>query len=319
MTVYWLGKTVAGKYKGPSLDLSAFSALVHSHGNKDVISDDSFRNGSPVKDSPKHIRDSSYDSLGSYERESESSFDELDSSGTMPVRSDMREMRRYGSASSLSMPRDLRLSTASGESMYSDDKHDSMYVSSPDLSQGSHAHTRSSSTDSMEGNYYGNHSRQSSGSTDNYATRRTSTSTRKTSTSTPDPLQFVKLKGAENLAAQAKKQMEVAKEVNMMRGKVDSVSSTDEPDWQSVSISNMINVVIILFWSIIKKYYCGLTHTTLLETECHMEFQFLFIFSVNYPVHKRKYLKISLHIIIGHKQNILCILARFWNFGFGNF
>ncbi|XP_053398992.1 LIM and calponin homology domains-containing protein 1-like isoform X3 [Mercenaria mercenaria] len=236
VTVYWLGRTVAGKYKGPELDASAFGALVHSHGNKNIISEDSFKNGSPLtKDNHKHIRDSSYDSLGSYERESESSFDELDSSGTMPVRSDMREMRRYGSASSLSMPRDLRLSTASGESMYSDDKHDGMYVSSPDLSQGSHAHTRSSSTDSMEGNYYGNHSRQSSGSTDNYATRRSgsSSSARKTSTSAPDPLQFVKLKGAADLAAQAKKQMEVAKEVNMMRGKVDSVGSNEEPDWQS--------------------------------------------------------------------------------------
>lgn len=239
--MFWLGKAVAGKYKGPELDASAFSALVHSHGNKNIISDDCFKNGSPLtkentslteSSNHKHYRDSSYDSLGSYERESESSFDELDSSGNLQARVDMREMRRYNSTNSLSMPRDLRLSTASGD----DEKHDSMYVSSPDLSQGSHAHTRSSSTDSMEGSYYGNHSRQSSGSTDNYAARRLSSSTRKTSTSTPDPLQFVKLKGAAELAEKAKKQMEVAKEVNLMRGKVDSIGGSEEPDWQSVSI-----------------------------------------------------------------------------------
>ncbi|KAL4230513.1 Guanine nucleotide exchange factor vav3 [Mactra antiquata] len=245
VTVYWLGKSVANKYKGPSIDISAFGALVHSHGNKDIISDDCFRNGTSLnKDDSidtssnkhRHVRDSSYDSLGSYERESESSFDELDGSGNnMPVRSDMREMRRYGSASSLAMSRDLRLSTASGESAFSDNKDDSLYQSSPDLSHGSQVHTRSSSTDSAEGNYYGNHSRQSSGSTD-YPTRRLSSSTtgRKTSTSTPDPLQFVKLKGADNLALQAKKQIEATKEVNIMRGKIDSTSSvSEEQDWQS--------------------------------------------------------------------------------------
>ncbi|WAQ99692.1 LIMC1-like protein [Mya arenaria] len=223
VTIYWLAKAVSGKFNGPSLDTSAFSALVYTHGSKrdSIIADECFKNGSPLgKDSGletvgetvdknNHIRDSSYDSLGSYERESESSFDELDSSGNMPVRSDMREMKRYGSHSSLTLPRDLKLSSNSQDSMYSNHKDDSMYRSSPDIS---HVHTRSSSTDSAEGGYYGNHSRQSSGSTAEYPTRRTSSSGRKTSSSSPDPLQFVKLRSAANLAEQAKKQIEVVKE-----------------------------------------------------------------------------------------------------------
>ena len=230
-------------FDGPTLDVSAFSALVHSHGTKNIISNDCFKHGSPVRKESvtclessgnvnnKHIKESSYDSLGSYEHESESSVDELDHSGNMPVRSDKGDMRRYPSAGSLSMPRDMKLSTASHDSVYSDDKMD-LYRSSPDLSQGSHAHTRSSSTDSAEGGYYGNHSRQSSGSTD-YPTRRLSSSGRKTSTASLDPLQFVKSAGAQALAEKAKKQMEVAKEVNHMRGHVD-IATPDEQDWQSV-------------------------------------------------------------------------------------
>lgn len=239
MTIFWLGRSVSETYQGPVLDTSAFSALVHSHGNKNIISNDCFKHGSPVTKENisgtsggqnKHIRDSSYDSLGSYEHESESSFDELDHSGNMPVRSDRGDMRRYPSTGSLSMPRDMKLSTASNDSVYSDDKMD-LYRSSPDLS---HAHTRSSSTDSAEGGYYGNHSRQSSGSTE-YPTRRSSTATsRRISTSTPDPLQFIKSGGAQSLAEQAKKQMEVAKEVNLMRGKVEQPNISEEPDWQSV-------------------------------------------------------------------------------------
>ncbi|XP_052792746.1 LIM and calponin homology domains-containing protein 1-like isoform X3 [Mya arenaria] len=248
VTIYWLAKAVSGKFNGPSLDTSAFSALVYTHGSKrdSIIADECFKNGSPLgKDSGletvgetvdknNHIRDSSYDSLGSYERESESSFDELDSSGNMPVRSDMREMKRYGSHSSLTLPRDLKLSSNSQDSMYSNHKDDSMYRSSPDIS---HVHTRSSSTDSAEGGYYGNHSRQSSGSTAEYPTRRTSSSGRKTSSSSPDPLQFVKLRSAANLAEQAKKQIEVVKEVNTMRGLTTAAAPTplthDEPDWKS--------------------------------------------------------------------------------------
>ena len=174
-----------------------------------------------------HARDSSYDSLGSYEKESESSFDELDPN--MPV----RDLRRYGSQSSLGKENN-RYSVAN-DSAFSD-RHDSLYQSSPDLSQGSHAHTRSSSTDSMEGSYYGNnHSRQSSGSADNYSTRLSSSSSgRRTSTSTADPLQFVKTKGADELAKTAVKQIEAAKETTLMRPVLRG--DEGEPDWQSVSI-----------------------------------------------------------------------------------
>ncbi|KAH3835126.1 hypothetical protein DPMN_108469, partial [Dreissena polymorpha] len=148
----------------------------------------------------------------------------------------MREMRKYGSTSSLNN-RDLRFSMASQDSMYSDNKDDSMYTSSPDVS---HAHTRSSSTDSAEGGIYSNHSRQSSGSMD-YPTRKASLTAnpRKMSATIPDPLQFVKLKGAAELAEQAKRQMQVAQETNIMRGKTNSTVSfsSEEPDWKS-NLSN---------------------------------------------------------------------------------
>jgi len=251
ISIYWLGKSVSGKFKGPALDESAFSPLVYTHGSKrdSIINDECFKNGiqqlnkenggletvGEKGEGHKHVRDSSYDSLGSYDRESECSFDDLDSSGNMPVRSDMREMRRYGSQGSLTMPRDLRVSTNSQDSMYSDHRDDSLYQSSPDVSN---AHTRSSSTDSAEGGYYGNHSRQSSGSTSEYPTRRASTTTtRKSSSSFFDPLQFVKTPARDKLAETAKKQIEVVKEVNIMRGKTNqtaSLSSNEEPDWKSV-------------------------------------------------------------------------------------
>ncbi|XP_052281423.1 LIM and calponin homology domains-containing protein 1-like isoform X3 [Dreissena polymorpha] len=248
--IYWLAKSVNEKFKGPTLDTSAFRALVYTHGTKrDSIIADECYNGLPfgkekngletLGESHKensHFRGSSYDSLESVERESVSSFDDLDSSGNMPVRSDMREMRKYGSTSSLNN-RDLRFSMASQDSMYSDNKDDSMYTSSPDVS---HAHTRSSSTDSAEGGIYSNHSRQSSGSMD-YPTRKASLTAnpRKMSATIPDPLQFVKLKGAAELAEQAKRQMQVAQETNIMRGKTNSTVSfsSEEPDWKS-NLSN---------------------------------------------------------------------------------
>ena len=183
-----------------------------------------------------HARDSSYDSLGSYEKESESSFDDLDNSENMPV----REFRRYGSQSSLGKNENANYSLAN-DSAFSD-RHDSVYQSSPELSQGSLAHTRSSSTDdSMDGSYYGNsHSRQSSSSTEGYATRmpagggrRTSTSTAAAAAAAADPLQFVKIKGADELAKTATKQIEAAKETALMRPALRG--DEGEPDWQSVS------------------------------------------------------------------------------------
>ena len=233
-------------YKGSTLDTSAFSALVHHHGNKNIISDECFRNENwqtsqaskeNFKDvnssGSRHARDSSYDSLGSYEKESESSFDELETNANMPV----RDMRRYGSQSSLGKNENTRYSLAN-DSAFSDGRHDSLYQSSPDLSQGSHAHTRSSSNDSMDGSYYGNnHSRQSSGSTEGYPTRLSSSGLRRqsssTATSSADPLQFVKTKGADDLAKTATKQIEAAKETTLMRPVLRGEEG--EPDWQSVS------------------------------------------------------------------------------------
>ena len=250
ITIFWLGKSVAGKFSGPSLDTSAFSALVHSHGNKNIIADDCFKNESwqqteniinqqksfKVQSANyQHIRDSSYDSLGSYGPESDQSFDDLD--GNMPVRSDMRgEMKRAESTGSLSRDQPLRLPSGS-DSVF--DRYDPRYGSSPDIS---HIHTRSSSNDSMDGVF--NHSRQSSGSTDNYPTRRLSTNIRKPSASN-DPLQFVKANKADDLARSAKQQMEAFKEVNKMRPTVAQPNTKvdEEQDWQSVCIitSSLLN------------------------------------------------------------------------------
>ena len=213
---------------------------MHHQGNKNIISDKSFKNENwqntqTVRQNSKdikhssHARDSSYDSLGSYEKESESSFDDLENSENMPV----RDMRRYGSQSSLGKNENTSYSIAN-DSAFSD-RHDSVYQSSPELSQGSHVHTRSSSTDdSMDGSYYGNsHSRQSSSSTEGYATRLSAGGGRKPSTSTADPLQFVKVKGADDLAKTAAKQIEAVKETALMRPALKG--DEGEPDWQSVS------------------------------------------------------------------------------------
>ncbi|KAL3879206.1 hypothetical protein ACJMK2_031514 [Sinanodonta woodiana] len=139
----------------------------------------------------------------------------------MPVRS---EMRRYPSTGSL-YPSGSGFSTTTP--IYSDDRQDSMYQSSPDLSQGSHG--RSLSSDSMDGSYHGNHSRQSSGSADGHS--RSNHATRRQSTALQDPLQFIKTSGAKDLAKVAKTQIELAKEVNKMRVKVNDKDSGD--DWQS--------------------------------------------------------------------------------------
>lgn len=90
------------------------------------------------------------------------------------------------------------------------------------------SHRSSPSVDSADGMSVGGHSRQSSGSTDNYPTR--SLVQRSTSVSV-DPLQFVKPK--ENaLAKQAEHQLKIATENR--EAKV-PVSIENEEDWQSVN------------------------------------------------------------------------------------
>ncbi|KAL5012988.1 hypothetical protein ScPMuIL_011539 [Solemya velum] len=238
VTVFWLGRTVASHNNGPQLDPSAFSGLINYHG-KEVFEEETFHSNSwnseehsssegnskvVTKDGEhRHTRDSSYESFASYDRVSESSIDEpiLDN---MPVRSDMR---RYGSASSLNRSSDLSARfSGTFDSVYSEDKDSSLYRSSPDISVGSHAHTRSSSTDSMDGSYHGNHSRQSSGSVENYPTR---TTQRKVSQASADPLKFVKAQSAAELARQAQVQIEAAAETKSMR----VLPGKDDIDWQS--------------------------------------------------------------------------------------
>ncbi|XP_041357084.1 LIM and calponin homology domains-containing protein 1-like isoform X2 [Gigantopelta aegis] len=249
ITVYWIGKAVKTFYTGPQLDLSAFAPLVHLH-SKDIISDEhilrnssswdntesqalygsqggSSSNNREVRNSQGRPQwDSSYESYASFEKGSQDSLDDQELEETMPG------VRRYGSASTLNKNggdgyghghhRDY-------ESLYpNDDRNDSMYRSSPDLSsQGSYHHHRSSSTDSLDGSYTGGHSRQSSGSADGYPTR--NIQTRRTSTSAADPLQFVKAKTAVELAKQAEEQIKMAKEVKRSERKV----INDEDDWLS--------------------------------------------------------------------------------------
>ncbi|XP_046577711.1 LOW QUALITY PROTEIN: LIM and calponin homology domains-containing protein 1-like [Haliotis rubra] len=225
ITVYWLGKVVNQSFQGPHLDFTAFAPLVHHH-SKDIILDDHFRRdsscswesnelqyygshegnsrGNRQEQENRHHRDSSYES---YEKGSEDSLDEQ-VFDNMPV--------RYGSQSALNK---------TGEGMYSDDRQNSMYRSSPDLSQGSY-HRRSSSNDSLDGSYHGSHSRQSSGSTENYPTR----PHRRTSSSTADPLQFVKQKPTD-LAKKAEEQMKVA--ATQKEYKIPVVVDKEEDDWQS--------------------------------------------------------------------------------------
>lgn len=268
VTVYWLARASSSFYKGPPLDYTAFSALVSHHAHsKDLISEQRFRRDSScslesnehssaygshegnskgsLKDSfeNRHTRDSSYDSYASYEKGSEESLDDpvFDSHTSMPG------VRQYGSSSTLN-----RNGTSGGESsgsqeaLYSHSKSDSLYRSSPDLSRGSY-HQRTSSADSLDGggstgSYYGNHSRQSSDSAENYPTRSLSTSGRKTSVSA-DPMQFVKTRGADYLAKQAEEQIRLAEHFKKERSlkeleeeKVEpKVVPVEEGDWQSVS------------------------------------------------------------------------------------
>lgn len=126
-------------------------------------------------------------------------------------------MRRYDSTPSVNRSSDFSLEQNSEE--------DSLYQSTPDLTNSNH--TRTSSTDSMDG-CSGNHSRQSSDST-NVAIP-TRSLDRKTSTSNADPLQFVKVISSKDMAKVASLQIKMVQEVKKVRNKIDK----EEEDWQSV-------------------------------------------------------------------------------------
>ena len=155
-----------------------------------------------------------------------SALDQVDENG-MPI-------PRYSSSSALGRSRAGRGSEGDG-AMHSSDRNSSLYRSSPDLSHSTLSKRRSSSTDSTDGSYYGGgHSRQSSDSVD-YPTRRFSTQlpARKTSISA-DPLQFIKVKGATDLALTAEEQMKLAAETKKL--KFPAAQEDDNTDWQSVSL-----------------------------------------------------------------------------------
>ncbi|KAI8798539.1 calponiny domain-containing protein, partial [Biomphalaria glabrata] len=238
ITIFWLGKYASKNYHGPQLDLSAFAAFVHLRQNTDTVEREyqapvlssshwdwshgsqgrPAANSSSVDLSFHHTRDSSYDS---FEKESFESLDEPDSK--MP-------MTRYSSASALNKTRDS-LNFHTFDSSYSNDRNSSLYRSSPDLANSSY-HRRYSSTDSMDGSHNSGHSRQGSDALEsNYATRRLSSQSNRKSSSSADPLQFVKLKGANDLAYTAEVQMRVAAESKL--GASISRAKDDDADWQS--------------------------------------------------------------------------------------
>ncbi|XP_050417442.1 uncharacterized protein LOC126830949 isoform X2 [Patella vulgata] len=244
ITIYWLGRAVCHTYPVPNLDFSAFTPLINHH-NKDIISNehiyrldsscswDSYDHssaygsnggvsGNSIKDSinHRHVRDSSYESYASYGKASEDSLDEQ-IFDNMPVGG------RLSSASSRqdSSPR----YSATNESLYREGKRNGMYRSSPDLAVPSFNHRRSSSTDSLDGSYR-SHSRQSSDSCDGYPTR--NMPGRRISQSTADPLQFIKSRGAEDLAKQAEEQIKQVEEVKKTKVVATEIAK-DEDDWQS--------------------------------------------------------------------------------------
>ena len=250
ISVFWLGKSVASTFSGPHLDQSAFAALVHSHAKEVVPSDhkrqDSVDSGghssaygshdsctkSENNDTidSRHLRNNSYDSYGSYSRESEGSFTLEEEE--MPVGNSKPSMRRYGSAGSLNTNAGMRFSATGGIDV--DDKSDGLYQSNPDLTN--NHHRRGSSTDSMDSSAY-NHSRQSSEDVD--IPTRTLRSQRKVSQSSVNPLQFVKSKPSDALAKRAVEQIKAAKEVKTVRAKVEK----EDDDWQSVSSNGRYNAL----------------------------------------------------------------------------
>ncbi|KAL8617088.1 hypothetical protein ACOMHN_014259 [Nucella lapillus] len=263
ITVYWVGRVAAQTYQGPRIDESAFAALVHNqHRHREhIVSDGQLRRDSScswdtnshssaygsheggrtsrgsVKESceaasgPRHVRDGSFDSYTSYDKGSEDSLDEcafeVDENG-MPI-------PRYSSASALNQSTEGSRRAGGGErdsTMYSD-KNSGLYQSSPDLALGSLSKRRSSSTDSTDGSH-GGHSRQSSDSIE-YTTRRYSVQSSSSSrrTSSADPLQYIKVKGANDLACTAEEQMKMAAESKKLKVSTSSISEDDNYDWQS--------------------------------------------------------------------------------------
>ncbi|XP_021360222.1 LIM domain only protein 7-like isoform X2 [Mizuhopecten yessoensis] len=225
--IYWLGKSVYNTYSGPHLDFSAFTPLVH-HNGKDLISEEQFHQDiceygeqsssyglHEIHDSvgpsfdTKHIRDSAYDSYGSLSnsRESELSFS-LEEANMPGV-----QMRRADSTSSINRSGDFSLARNSED--------DSLYQSTPDLSH-RNSHTRTSSTDSMDG-----HSRQSSDSTK--VSIPTRSQERKSSTANANPLQFVKVNSSNDMAKVATMQIKMSEEVKKVRTKPED----DAQEWQS--------------------------------------------------------------------------------------
>ncbi|KAH9488183.1 hypothetical protein Btru_064869 [Bulinus truncatus] len=241
ITIFWLGKYATKNYQGPQLDLSAYSAFVHHKHSKDLVDTDFHReqastlssqwdwshgiqgrpsaNSSSVDISFHHTRNSSYDS---FEKESFDSLDETD--GKMP-------MTRYSSASALNKTRESQ-NFSTFDSSYSNDRNSSLYRSSPDLTHGNSSHRRYSSTDSMDGSHNSGHSRQGSDAQEiNYVTRKLSSQSSRKSSSSLDPLQFVKLKGANDLAYTAEVQMRVAAESKIAASV--TRAKDDDADWQS--------------------------------------------------------------------------------------
>ncbi|XP_013384558.1 LIM and calponin homology domains-containing protein 1 isoform X3 [Lingula anatina] len=234
-----------GSYRSEDVNHKTSTPGHHSNTSYDSVEQPRFLQDISTG-SGHHQRENSYDSFGSFDRHNsdDNSFE------NMPVRNNMQH---YGSAGNLSHSGQLRYS-ATLDGLYSDEvpsmqqkasKFDVHHRSNPDLTktytfglpaehQGRYRsgstqnihHQRFSSTDSLDGNSYGNHSRQSSGSSENAFSK----SVRRTSTANLpyDPLQFIKV-GKAPLAEEAKETITLVKEVKELKKKIEH----EDEDWQS--------------------------------------------------------------------------------------
>lgn len=232
VTIYWLGRVAsASNFEGPQLDFNAFSGLFEHHHvnlipektsvyssyweNKGLQSNHSPKSGTIHEvntsrdNDDQHAGDSSYESIGSKGSDDSQSIGSVDG---MLDKSDMYHLG--GSMTSLNKT----------NKVYSGNLENDMYQSSPNIYQGSHR--SSPSVDSADGMSVGGHSRQSSGSTENYPTR---TNAQRASSISVDPLQYVKPK--ENaLAKKAEQQLKIATE-NKEAKVIPSLEK--EEDWQN--------------------------------------------------------------------------------------
>lgn len=150
---------------------------------------------------------------------------------------------RYSSTSSLNQDDPKGHGTGTNDTVYSQDRNISHYRSNPDLSHRPYKQG-SISSESADEYFYGVHSRQSSDSSDCNKARRSSAHLSRRTSASVDPLQFVKSKGAIDLAMTAEEQMKLAAETRKI--KFEAKEELEDNDWQSVIIYFLINISLFI-------------------------------------------------------------------------